>query len=148
MSLTDSQLYDLSKKMNFPLERVCFKDELDDEPLVYNKGYIVNMEDEYDANGYLNSGSHWVAFQVNKNPNGTIEKMFFDSYGKPPAVAIEKYTGKIPYSTKNIQSAMSDVCGWFCCAFTTTDNQVVIFKSQPNDKIEIPIYDKAKTRGF
>jgi len=117
MSLTDSQLYELSKKMNFPLERVCFKDELDDEPLVYNKGYIVNMEDEFDANGYLNSGSHWVAFQVNKNPNGTIEKMFFDSYGKPPAVAIEKYTGKIPYSTKNIQSAMSEVCGWFCCAF-------------------------------
>ena len=45
---------------------------------------------------------------------------------------------------KNIQAERSKMDA----AFTTTDNQVVIFKSQPNDKIEIPIYDKAKTRGF
>ena len=45
--LTDSDLIDLAKRMKFKLARVCFKDELSEEPLEYNKGYIINLEDEF-----------------------------------------------------------------------------------------------------
>ena len=45
--LTDCQIKDLAKRMDVPLERVCFKDQLTQKPLKYNRSYIVNMENEY-----------------------------------------------------------------------------------------------------
>jgi hypothetical protein len=61
--LTDIQIKELAKKMNIPLERVCFKDELLEKPLKYNVSYIVNMENEFDDEGNPNDGSHWVCLQ-------------------------------------------------------------------------------------
>ena len=48
MSLTNVQLETLAEKMGINLARVCFKNELHEESLVYNAGYVVNMEDEID----------------------------------------------------------------------------------------------------
>ena len=78
--LTDTQLEELSRKMNFPLVGVFFKDELP-KKIEYNKGYMINLDDSIDENGDENEGTHWTCLQVNKYPTGQIEPIFFDPYG-------------------------------------------------------------------
>ncbi len=120
--LTDKQLEDLCLKMNVPLEDIIFKDH-SPTTFKFNKSYIINLEDEYDEGGALNSGSHWTCLQVNKYPNGKIQGLYFDSFGIPPPTEIletyKRTTGKshMPHNTKDIQSLMSNACGWYCCAF-------------------------------
>jgi hypothetical protein len=119
--LTDHQLYELSQRMNFPLEKVCFKDELKGN-LKYNKGYIINLDNSVDAEGNQNEGTHWTCLQVNKYPDGRVEPIFFDPYGQMPSENIKKFvednTGKkLPYTTADIQSLMNNACGYYCCAF-------------------------------
>ncbi len=119
--LTDSQITELSKKMSIPLELVCFKDELP-RKLVYNKSYVINLDDAFDEKGNQNEGTHWTALQINKYPDGKVEPIFFDPYGQPPSENIKKFvldnTGKkLPYNTKDIQSLMNNACGFFCLAF-------------------------------
>lgn len=121
MSLTDTQLRELSKRMNFPLADICFKDDLPDK-LEFNKAYIINLEDEFDEDGKRNGGSHWTCLQINKYPNGKIEGIYFDPYGvgKPRDVkdAVIRTIGKnIPETKKDIQSLMNNACGWYVCAF-------------------------------
>jgi hypothetical protein len=120
--LTNFQLEDLAKRMNFPLEAVCFKDEI--PKLKFNKSYIINLENAEDEEGNPNQGSHWVCMQVNKYPNDKIEGIFFDPYGvSPPEEVKRKYkelTGlktQIPYTSKDVQSLMADCCGFYCSAF-------------------------------
>ena len=43
MSLTDTQIWDLAKRMDIPLVFCDFKDNLATEKLQYNKSYIINM---------------------------------------------------------------------------------------------------------
>jgi hypothetical protein len=119
--LTDSQITELSKKMNIPLELVCFKDELP-RKVAYNKSYVINLDDAFDEKGNQNEGTHWTALQINKYPDGKVEPIFFDPYGQPPSENIKKFvldnTGKkLPYNTKDIQSLMNNACGFFCLAF-------------------------------
>ena len=117
--LTDRQLETLAVKMKVPLERICFKDELKEKPLKYNKLYIINSEDEIDeATGVRNEGAHWTAFQVNKTKNGTIEPMYFDSYGIGAAECVKDYIGQyVPYNKKDVQSICGNMCGWYCMAW-------------------------------
>jgi hypothetical protein len=118
--LTNIQIEDLSKRMQFPLEGVFFKDELP-KKLKYNTGYVINLQNSEDEEGKENDGSHWTCLQVNKYPTGLIEPIFFDSYGMPPSEAVKKFvkdnTGKyLPYNKKDVQSLMGNACGWYCCA--------------------------------
>jgi hypothetical protein len=118
MSLTDTQVWDLAKRMNVPLVFCDFKDCLNETKLQYNKSYIINMENEFDEDGRRNDGSHYTCFQVNKYPNGKIEGVYFDSFGQPPPQIIEKFTGlKLPFQNKDIQSMQNGSCGWYCLAF-------------------------------
>ena len=118
MSLTDTEIFDLAKKMDVPLVFCGFKDELETKKLQYNKSYIINMENEFDEDGQRNSGSHYTCFQVNKYPNGKTEKVYFDSFGMPPPQIVEEFCGgKVPYQNKNLQSLMNSACGWYCLAF-------------------------------
>jgi hypothetical protein len=119
--LTDSQITQLSQKMNIPLELVCFKDELP-RKAAFNKSYIINLDDSIDEKGNQNEGTHWTALQINKYPDGKVEPIFFDPYGQPPSESIKKFvldnTGKkLPYNTKDIQSLMNNACGFFCLGF-------------------------------
>jgi len=121
MSLTDTQLKYLAKKMRFPLEEVCFKDELPAK-LKMNTGYIINLENEFDDDGEPNQGTHWACFQISKFSNGKIEPIYFDPYGMPPPEIVKKKVEqtsgqKLPFTSKNIQSLMNNACGWYCCAF-------------------------------
>lgn len=120
--LTDYQIEQLCKKMSIPLEEIIFKDEVP-KKFKFNKSYIINLDDEYDEAGNLQSGSHWVGLQINKYPNDTIKALYFDSYGMPPPKDIikcyKRTTNKdhLPYNTKDIQSLMANSCGWFVCAW-------------------------------
>ena len=121
MSLTDSQIKDLAKKMSIPLGGVFFKDEL--PKLEFNKFYMINLEDSVDEDGNENTGTHWTCLQIMKYPKGQIEKIYFDPYGAPPPEdvkkAVEEVSGSkgLPYTDKDIQSLMNNACGWYCLAF-------------------------------
>jgi hypothetical protein len=119
--LTDTQLEELSRKMDFPLVGVFFKDELP-RKIEYNKGYMINLDDSIDENGDENEGTHWTCLQVNQYSSGQIEPIFFDPYGAPPSESIKQFvlenTGKkLPYTEKDVQSLMNNACGYFCAAF-------------------------------
>jgi hypothetical protein len=119
--LSDVQLKELAVKMNYPLEEVCFKDELPSK-LKYNAGYIINMESELDAEGKPNDGSHWCAFIIQKANDGVVRPIYFDPFGVAPpkdvCSSVEKFCGKkLPYTTSDIQSLQASACGWYSTAF-------------------------------
>ncbi len=76
--LTSDQLEELAPRMGIPLVFCDFKNELP-KKIQANKSYIINMENETDMDGQLNSGSHWTCFQVSTYPNGKSEAIYFDS---------------------------------------------------------------------
>jgi hypothetical protein len=116
MALSNTQIEDLAKKMRVPLAFCDFKDLLKYEKLKHNQLYIINMEDEFDENGKPNKGSHWTCFQSNKYPTGKIENIYLDSMGIPAPLQVQHFLGEkeVPYSKKNIQSLLSDICGYYC----------------------------------
>lgn len=118
-SLTNDQLFNLSKKMKIPLVFADFKSDLKNHKLQHNKFYIVNLENEFDENGKSNDGTHWVAFQSNKYKNGHVENIYFDSYGLPAPLEISEFLHEknVPYNRKDLQSLLGDICGYFCLAF-------------------------------
>lgn len=117
--LTNLQVEALAERMGVPLEPVIFKSELKDMVLKYNKSYIINLEDEFDEDGQKNSGSHYVAFQVNHYLDKADELVYFDSYGCAPPNEVLNFckVKAMPYSEIDVQSIMASVCGWFCLAF-------------------------------
>ena len=122
MSLTDSQIEDLCKRMNIPLGDICFKDELPEE-LEFNKGYFINIDDSVDQDGKPSPGTHWTFVQCRKYPNDKTECIYFDPYGVAPPENVKRVVkqtvGKqgLPYNTKDIQSLMNNACGFYCLAF-------------------------------
>jgi hypothetical protein len=119
--LTDTQLEVLCRKMSIPLAGIFFKNELP-RKIETNKGYIINIEDSHDDEGNENSGTHWTCLFVRKYENGVVEPIYFDSYGAPPPeyvkqVVKQSFNKYLPYTTKDIQSLMSQICGWFVCSF-------------------------------
>jgi hypothetical protein len=121
MSLSDTDIRELSKKMSVPLADCCFKNELE-SPLEFNKCYIINIEDSHDEDGHENDGTHWTYLQCNKYPNNKIESIYFDSYGAPAPKhvieCVEKTTGQngLPHTKPDIQSLLNNACGWYCLA--------------------------------
>jgi len=118
--LTDQQLISMAEHMNIPLECVSFKNELP-TPLKFNKSYIINMQDELDERGQPNEGSHWCAFQIQKDLAGDIRPIYFDPFGVGPPLevskAVEKFCNKkLPYTSKDVQNLMSFCCGWYSLA--------------------------------
>lgn len=116
--LTNIQIEDLAKRMSIPLIFVGFKDELPTK-LKVNKSYIINLQDEFDEDGNPNGGTHWTALQIQQLKNGKIQPLYFDSYGVEPPENIKKIVKKqfnqyLPFTTKDIQSLMGEVCGYFC----------------------------------
>ena len=119
--LTDTQLQVLCRKMDIPLAGIYFKDELP-RKMEVGKAYIINIQDSTDDDGRANSGTHWTCMYSTKYVNGNIEPIYFDSYGQPPPEDVKKFVRNsinkyLPFTTKDIQSLMSDVCGWYTCAF-------------------------------
>jgi len=122
--LTNTQIRDLSKRMSIPLANIIFKNDLP-RKFEFNKSYFINLDDEYNTDGTLNQGSHWTCLQVNKYPNDLVEAIFFDPYGIGAPEEVKKVFNKtigtigrqFPHNTKDVQSLMSNACGWYCLAF-------------------------------
>lgn len=119
--LNNFQILELAPKMSIPLKGVYYKDELKLNDLEVGKSYVINLSDEKNENGEQNLGSHWTCLHIGKH-NGVITPVYFDSYGVAPPEDIKeivkkRFNKKISYMTKNVQSLMSDACGWFCLAY-------------------------------
>ena len=118
MALSNTECFELAKKMNVNLVFCNFKDKLKAHKLKYNCAYILNLEDEFNEDGTRNSGSHYTAFQINKYPNGKTAGIYFDSFGAPQPDTLTEYLGGIlPHNNIDCQSLMSNACGFFCLAF-------------------------------
>ena len=119
MSLTDTELKSLAKRMGFKLEHVVFKSQLEEMDVEYNCPYIINLENEYSEDGKPNSGTHYTALFIQKNNKGEVKPCYFDSYGVGPPIEVLEFVGRkhVPYNTKCVQSIMSSVCGFYCLAF-------------------------------
>lgn len=119
--LTDADLRQLASKMSVPLEFIGFKDDLP-KRVKSNKAYIINLENEENIDGENNVGSHWTCFYVNEYPNSKVEAIYFDPFGFPPPEIVKKvvkdtYGVSLPHTKTDIQSLMSNACGWYCMAF-------------------------------
>ena len=119
-ALSDVQLTELAKKMGFNLNGIYFQDEIKCEDLRHGN-YIINTSPQFDASGNQNLGTHWVCMVVTKR-EGKIWVQYMDPYGQPPPENLKKivekrYKRRIQYTTKDIQSLMDSVCGWYCCAY-------------------------------
>ena len=132
--LTDEQINILASKMNLDIEPIIFKSEINN--IKPNKNYIINLEDQYDEDGNLNSGSHWVCLVTKKNKDGKTNALFFDSFGISPAENIKQQVKNdigikhLPYNTKNIQSIMANACGFYCLAYLFYVNN---YEHRPRD---------------
>ena len=121
-ALSDKQIWDLARRMGLDLAFVDFKSDLVTHKLEYNKGYVVNLSDEY-VNGKQQDGTHWCGLFVRKYPNGKVEPFWFDSFGMPApkevTTFVKRYTGlsKVPHPTVDLQSLMSGVCGFYTLAW-------------------------------
>ena len=102
--------------MNIPNFKGCYyKDKL--KSVQPNSSYIINLNSELDEHGNRNSGSHWCCLVTDDMKQG----IYFDSYGEREPNEIRnslksnQYT--IGHTSKNIQSLMYNLCGFFCIAF-------------------------------
>jgi hypothetical protein len=114
--LSNYDIDDLIKKMSIPNFKGCFyKDTL--KKIQPNSSYILNLNSEFDTEGKRNNGSHWTAL-VTDDMN---KALYFDSYGQACPNEIRSLAKssqyKLGHTTKNIQSLMSNLCGFFCLAF-------------------------------
>lgn len=135
--LTDTQINDLSQKMNIPLEGCFFKDELPSK-LNVNKVYIINMEDSVDDDGNQNQGTHWTMAYIRETPNGKLQPIYFDPYGVSPPENVKNIIKKqtklnCPYTHKDIQSLMNNACGFYCLACA---HYICSYKHRTNDLYE------------
>ena len=114
--LSNHDIDELVTKMGITNFKGCFyKDKL--TKIQPNSSYIINLNSELDKKGNRNSGSHWVALLT----NDMKQAIYFDSYGEKEPNEIRNLLKckqySIAHTSKNIQSLMSNLCGFFCLSF-------------------------------
>jgi len=114
--LSNFDIDELVTKMNIPNFKGCFyKDKL--KKIQPNSSYIINLNSELDENNNRNGGSHWTCLVT----DDMKRSLYFDSYGENAPNEIRNLLKsnqyKIGHTSKNIQSLMSNLCGFFCLAF-------------------------------
>ena len=111
---SNTELEQYAKELRIPLRFLRNKDKLHEHPL-QNGAYIVNLQDDYRADGVDLLGTHWVAFWIE---NG--KAVYFNSFGIPPPSEVQLYLYKFrPYAYNNtqIQNTQSGWCGIYVIAF-------------------------------
>jgi hypothetical protein len=114
--LSNHDIDELITKMNIPNFKGCFyKDKL--KKIQPNSSYIINLNSELDEKGKRNTGSHWTCLVTDDMKRA----IYHDSYGENAPNEIRNLLKsnqyKIGHTSKNIQSLMSNLCGFFCLAF-------------------------------
>jgi len=114
--LSNHDIDELTTKMNIPNFKGCFyKDKL--KKIQPNSSYIINLNSEMNEDGKRNTGSHWTCIVT----DDMCRAIYFDSYGENAPNEIRNFLKcnqyKIGHTSKNIQSLISNLCGFFCLAF-------------------------------
>jgi hypothetical protein len=114
--LSNHDIDELVQKLNIPNFKGCYyKDKL--KTIQPNSSYIINLNSELDEKGNVNKGSHWVALLT----DDMKQCIYFDSYGEKEPNEIRNLLKcnqyKIGHTSKNIQSLLSNLCGFFCLSF-------------------------------
>lgn len=107
-----SDLKRLMAKLDVPLTKICFKDQIG---RLRVGNYIINMA----SSG--GGGTHWVALHCCMD-EGRRETFYFDSFGAPPPLevsrAVRVWAGhRLSYSRRQIQNIRGGHCGQYCCLF-------------------------------
>ena len=114
--LSNHDIDALVVKLNIPNFKGCFyKDTL--KKIEPSSSYIINLNSEFNEKDERNAGSHWVALLT----DDLKKAIYFDSYGEKEPNEIKNLLKcnqyKIAHTSKNIQSLMSNLCGYFCLGF-------------------------------
>ena len=114
--LSNYDLDELVIKMGIKNFKGCFyKDTL--KKIEPSSSYFINLNSEFNEKNERNAGSHWVALMT----DDLQKAIYFDSYGEKEPNEIKNLLKsnqyKIAHTTKNIQSLMSNLCGYFCLGF-------------------------------
>ena len=114
--LSNHDIDELVIKMGIPNFKGCYyKDKL--KKIQPNSSYIINLNSEFDEKNNRNAGSHWCCLVI----NDMKKAIYFDRYGENAPNEIRNLLKsnqyKIGHTSKNIQSLMSNLCGFFCLAF-------------------------------
>jgi hypothetical protein len=114
--LSNFDISELIEKMGIKNFKGCFyKNTL--KKIEPSCSYIINLNSEFNEKNERNAGSHWVALITDDMKRG----LYFDSYGEKEPNEIRNLLKsnqyKIAHTSKNIQSLMSNLCGFFCLAF-------------------------------
>lgn len=111
--LTNWDLENEAHKYHLPLIGVFNKDQI---PSHFKNGfYIINLQDDYDADGNNLPGSHWTVFYIEGK-----EAVYFDSFGFAPPVEVQNFLKPFvpyPYNEQEVQSMRSTVCGNYVLYF-------------------------------
>ena len=103
-SLSNTQLEELIKKYNLPLNNILMRDEA--EYIKDDGFYIINLDTS------KGTGSHWTTCYYHP-----LKSYYFDSYGFVPCKEIEDKIKPYEHNYKDIQDYNSDACGYYCIAF-------------------------------
>ena len=114
--LSNHDISELVVKLNIPNFKGSFyKDTL--KKIEPSSSYIINLNSEFNEKDERNAGSHWVALLT----DDLKKAIYFDSYGEKEPNEIKNLLKcnqyKIAHTSKNIQSLMSNLCGYFCLGF-------------------------------
>ena len=114
--LSNFDIDELVIKLKIPNFKGCFyKDTL--KKIEPSSSYIINLNNEFNEKNERNAGSPWVALITDDMKRG----LYFDSYGEKEPNEIRHLLKsnqyKIAHTSKNIQSLMRNLCGFFCLAF-------------------------------
>ena len=114
--LSNHDIDELVTKMGISNFKGCYyKDKI--TKIQPNSSYIINLNSELDEHGNRNSGSHWCCLVT----DDMKQCIYFDSYGEREPNELRNLLKcnqyKIGHTSKNIQSLMSNLCGFFCLSF-------------------------------
>lgn len=93
-----------SKRLGIPLRQIHFKDKVRPD---YCGAYIINLQ--HSSKG---QGTHWTALWRTKT-----DDIYFDSYGQPPPLEIERWLRPYTYSTAWVQPLTEGGCGSYVIEF-------------------------------
>ena len=129
-SLYTDEIYKILRKdeyANSDFKKVVPFDCLPNRP-DYPSSFVVNTDPKN------KKGEHWLALYYDKGGMCT----FFDSFGNSPTFFgldkyIERTSTRFEFNNKQIQSALSNTCGYYCI-------YVILLKSRGFNLNEIQIY--------
>ena len=113
--LYSNDIEKILKENGHPIVGVFSKDKLPKE--LKDGWYVINLQSTNQGN---KKGTHWTAFKVDGN-----HLSYFDAFGfSPPLEVLQRATGDILYSNREIQDIHSTCCGWFCIGAIISDNGI------------------------